>query len=138
MASDDASPSLVDGKFATPSGRRSYAAFSSRTTLDFSMEDDNTSTESIGLLHLSEATNGHERRRRTGTWNPNPLPWRQLSVVLFGRVCDALASQSIQPYINQVRNILGRSRVSARRNSLICDFYSSSVSSTLSVVTNEK
>lgn len=113
----------VDGKLATPRGRRRlWAAFSSRTTLDFCMEDDNISTESIGLLHLSEAPNRHERRQRPGTWNPNPLPWGQLSVVLFGRVCDALASQSIQPYINQVRTILGGSRSSTRRNSLMCSF----------------
>ena len=32
-----------------------------------------------------------------------PLPWRQLLVVLFVETCDALAKQSTQPYINQVR-----------------------------------
>jgi len=39
---------------------------------------------------------------------PNPLPWPQLSVVLFVRACDALMTESIQPYINEVRTTCPR------------------------------
>lgn len=33
---------------------------------------------------------------------PNSLPWFQLSVVLLIRTCDAVATQSVYPYINQL------------------------------------
>ena len=40
---------------------------------------------------------------------PNPLPKLQLAVVLLVQVCEPITSQSIYPYINQVR-LLRRSR----------------------------
>ena len=45
---------------------------------------------------------------------PNPLPWSQLSIMLFAQVCEQLALQSIQPYINQVRT---RPRLRRTQNS---------------------
>ena len=41
----------------------------------------------------------------------NPLPWPQLSIVLFIKACDALVALSIQPYINQVRTTGRRTQV---------------------------
>ena len=41
---------------------------------------------------------------------PNPLPKLQLAIVLLLQVCEPITSQSIYPYINQVRFILRRSR----------------------------
>ena len=40
---------------------------------------------------------------------PNPLPKLQLAIVLLSQVCEPITSQSINPYINQVRH-LRRSR----------------------------
>ena len=34
---------------------------------------------------------------------PNPLPKLQLAIVLLLQVCEPITSQSIYPYINQVR-----------------------------------
>ena len=39
---------------------------------------------------------------------PNPLPWPQLSIMLFVKTCDALATQSIKPFINEVRTAVAR------------------------------
>jgi hypothetical protein len=33
---------------------------------------------------------------------PHPLPWLQISIVLFLQICEPITSQSIYPYINQV------------------------------------
>jgi len=33
----------------------------------------------------------------------HPLPWLQISIVLFLQICEPITSQSIYPYINQVR-----------------------------------
>ena len=40
---------------------------------------------------------------------PNPLPKLQLAILLLLQVCEPITSQSILPYINQVR-LLRRSR----------------------------
>jgi len=55
--------------------------------------------ESVPLLQSESGRSLFQRK-------PNPLSWRQLSVVLFVETCDALAKQSIQPYINQVRKLV--------------------------------
>jgi hypothetical protein len=66
-------------------------------------EEDLNAPETAGLLPLTEEPSSrHPNAPKQRT--PNPLPWPQLSVVLFARTCDALAGQSIHPYINQVRN----------------------------------
>jgi len=36
---------------------------------------------------------------------PTPLPKFQLAIVLLLQICEPITSQSIYPYINQVRNI---------------------------------
>jgi len=55
--------------------------------------------ESVPLLTQSEPEASRFQQK------PNPLPWPQLSAVLFVKTCDALASQSIKPYINEVRTL---------------------------------
>ena len=55
------------------------------------------SDEDVPLLPQSESELSRFR------WKSNPLPWPQLSAVLFVEVCDGLAAQSIKPYIYQVR-----------------------------------
>ena len=57
--------------------------------------------EGVALLQSESEFSRFQRK-------PNPLPWRQLSVVLFVETCDALAKQSIQPYINQVRTTVAQ------------------------------
>ena len=64
----------------------------SRMTLDFSMEDYSISTESVGSLQsLSEGIKlvamKSAKYRSLGFFASG-----QLSVVLFGRICDALAT----------------------------------------------
>lgn len=44
---------------------------------------------------------------------PNPLPKLQLAIVLLLQVCEPITSQSIFPYINQVRLLLRRLRVAS-------------------------
>ena len=67
--------------------------------------------EGVPLLQSKSEPSRFQRK-------PNPLPWRQLSVVLFVETCDALAKQSIHPYIKQVRTI--ELVHDERRSGLIC------------------
>jgi len=39
---------------------------------------------------------------RSRTWKPTPLPRFQILTILLVRTCDALALQSVMPYINQL------------------------------------
>ena len=56
-------------------------------------------TEDTALLAQSEDRLGRRIQK------PNPLPWPQLSIVLFAKACDTLATQSIRPYIARVSTI---------------------------------
>jgi hypothetical protein len=61
------------------------------------------SPEDAPLLHVSDrqpVPRGKHQRKRIA----NPLPWRQFSLVLFIKACDALASESMYPYINEVES----------------------------------
>jgi len=40
--------------------------------------------------------------QRSRPWKPTPLPRLQMSVTLLIQMCDVLAAQSVNPYINQV------------------------------------
>ena len=55
--------------------------------------DDDDETETQHLLGLDS------QKKRT----PNPLPKLQLAIVLLLQICEPITSQSIFPYINQVR-----------------------------------
>ena len=63
------------------------------------IDDDETETQPL----LGLASDSQKKRL------PNPLPKLQLAIVLLLQVCEPITSQSILPYINQVR-LLRRSR----------------------------
>lgn len=47
----------------------------------------------------TKTCNVHERRKRA----PTPLPKVQISILMLLQICEPITSQSIYPYINQVR-----------------------------------
>jgi len=63
------------------------------------MDTINAPTEDTALLTQSDRELARRDRK------PSPLPWPQLSIVLLVKACDALATQSIRPYITQVSMI---------------------------------
>ena len=65
--------------------------------------------EGIPLILVQSESEPSQFRRK-----PNPLPWPQLSVVLLVKTCDATATQSINPYINEVRATMLHGRASIR------------------------
>jgi hypothetical protein len=67
--------------------------------IDGPLEIDDDETETQPFLSLDS------QKKRL----PNPLPKLQLAIVLLLQVCEPITSQSIYPYINQVR-LLRRSR----------------------------
>ena len=64
------------------------------------MDATNAPTEDTALLTAQSEHRLGRRVRKT-----SPLPWPQLSIVLFAKACDTLATQSIRPYITQVSTI---------------------------------
>ena len=59
--------------------------------IDGPLDTDSDETETQPLLGL-------DKKRL-----PNPLPKLQLAIILLLQVCEPITSQSIFPYINQVR-----------------------------------
>ena len=64
------------------------------------IDDDETETQPL----LGLASDSQKKRL------PNPLPKLQLAIVLLLQVCEPITSQSIFPYINQVRLFADREK----------------------------